>query len=136
MKVTIRNIGDFKTDYIVTVTQGTMNILKATPAQARTLGPYDEADLIFDLWTYRANLETSNEVLVSLKSPKGKVYDDVLVRFDTDKYTTKYSWDLQEKNMASTGVEGVSVLGDSTCDKVVDFRDFADLARCWLVGIE
>jgi len=34
------------------------------------------------------------------------------------------------------GEGGVSVLGDSTCDDKVDFRDFAVMARCWLAGAE
>ncbi|MBW8041332.1 MAG: hypothetical protein FVQ85_15205 [Planctomycetes bacterium] len=136
LKVTIKNMGSFKTNYIVTVTKGTMNTLNAIPAQARTLNPLDQVELQFDVWTYRYNLTTGQEFLVSLKSPAGKVYDEIWVRFDTVKYTTKYSWDLQDKNTASTGVGGVSVLGDSTCDNKVDFRDFADVVRCWLVGVE
>lgn len=44
---------------------------------------------------------------------------------------------VSEPNSATSEAEaGVSVLGDSTCDHKVDFRDFVDLARCWLVGIE
>jgi hypothetical protein len=136
LKVRIRNIGDFKTDYIVTVTEGTMNILEPIPAQARTLNPYDEELLLFDVRTYRDNLQTAHEVLVTLKSPTGKVYDSLWPKFYTDKYTTKYSWDLQQKNMASEGEAGVSVLGDGTCDNKVDFRDFAVMARCWLAGTE
>ncbi|MDH4241266.1 MAG: HAP2/GCS1 family protein [Phycisphaerae bacterium] len=136
LKVKIKNIGYLQADYIVTVTNGTMNVLNEIPAQARILDPLDEAELKFNIWTYRGNLETSDEYLITLKSPTGKVYDQVWVRFDTDKYTTKYSWDLQDKNTASEAEAGVSVLGDSTCDKMVDFRDFADFARCWLVGVE
>ena len=135
MNVNIKNIGNFKTNYIVTVTECTMNLLKSIPAQARTLDVDEEETLRFDVFTLY-NMDTSNECLCTMKSPAGKVYDEVWVRFDTEKYTSKYSWDLQEKNMASTGVGGVFILGDSTCDKVVDFRDFADLARCWLVGFE
>ena len=136
LKVNIKNIGNLKTDYIVTVTQGTMNVLNKMSAQARTLEPDEDAELQFNVWTYRFNLATSNEIMVTLKSPTGKIYQSKWVRFDTDKYTTKYSWDLQQKNMASEGASGVSVLGDSTCDNKVDFRDFADLARCWLVGVQ
>ena len=136
LKVQIKNTGDLKADYIVTVTKGTMNVLSEMPAQAKTLEPLEEAELKFNVWTYRGNLETSNDYLIRLTSPTGKLYQEQLLRFDTDKYTTKYSWDLQQKNMASEGASGVSVLGDSTCDDKVDFRDFAVLARCWLVGIE
>jgi hypothetical protein len=136
LKVRIKNAGNIKTDYIVTVTHGTMNVLKEMPAQARTLDPDEQTDLQFNVWTYWGNIETSNEYLVRLTSPTGKIYKEQFVRFYTDKYTTKYSWDLQEKNTASEGEAGVSVLGDSTCDNKVDFRDFADLARCWLAGVE
>ncbi len=136
LKVQIKNNGNLKTDYIVTVTMGTMNVLSEIPAQARTLEPLEEAELKFNVWTYRGNHATSDEYLITLKSPTGKIYQRKWVRFNTDKYTTKYSWDLQQKNMASVGEAGISVLGDGTCDKKVDFRDFADLARCWLVGIE
>ena len=136
LKVRIKNTGNLEADFIVTVTQGTMNVLNKMPAQARTLEPDDEVELKFNVWTYRSNMETSNEYLIRLKSPTGREYQEQFVRFETDKYTTKYSWDLQDKNMASTGTGGVSVLGDSTCDNKVDFRDFADLAGCWLVGVE
>ena len=136
LKVRIKNIGSLKTDYIVTVTNGTMNVLREMPAQARTLDPDEESELQFNVWTYRGNLETSEEYMISLKSPTGKIYQEQWPKFDTDKYTTKYSWDLQQKNTASEGETGVSVLGDSTCDNKVDFRDFADLASCWLVGVE
>ena len=136
LKVRIKNIGNLKTDYIVTVTHGTMNVFNEIPAQARTVDPGDEAELQFNVWTYWANMETSNEYMIMLKSPTGKEYEYQFCRFDTDKYTTRYSWDLQQKNTASEGEAGVSVLGDSTCDNKVDFRDFADMARCWLVGVE
>jgi hypothetical protein len=136
LKVRIKNTGNLKTDYIVTVTKGTMNVLREIPAQAKTLEPLEEAELKFNVWTYRGNLATANEYLIRLTSPTGKLYQEKIHRFDTDKYTTKYSWDLQEKNTASTGVGGVSVLGDNTCDDKVDFRDFAVMASCWLVGIQ
>jgi hypothetical protein len=134
LEVTIRNTGSLEADYIVTVTQGTMNLLREIPAQARILSPLEEAELKFNVWTYWANLATANEYLITLMSPTGKRYDEQWRRFDTDKYATRYSWDLQQKNEASTGSLGVSVLGDSNCDKKVDFRDFAVLARCWLEG--
>jgi hypothetical protein len=135
MNVTIQNFGDFPTDYIVTVTECTMEILKAIPAQARSLNPTGKLDLKFDIYTLD-NLDASHECLCTLTGPTGIEYDSVWVRFDSKKHKSEYSWDLQEKNQASTGEGGVSVLGDSTCDKKVDFRDFADLARCWLAGVE
>jgi len=136
LKVRIQNTGNLEADFIITVTNGTMNVLREIPPQAKTLEPLEEAELKFNVWTYRGNLETSNEYLIRLTSPTGKLYQEKIHRFYTDKYTTKYSWDLQEKNMASEGASGVSVLGDGTCDGKVDFRDFADLAKCWLVGVE
>jgi hypothetical protein len=137
LHVMIRNMGATpgNTDYIVTCTDFNLNILNAVGAQARTLARTDSAELSFDIYT-KYNMDTSNEGLVTLKSPTGKVYDKVVAKFDTKKHRSDYSWELQQKNEASVASEGVSVLGDSTCDKVVDFRDFADLARCWLAGAE
>lgn len=135
LNVLIKNVGDTpgNTDYIVTCTECNMNILYAVAAQARTLAPREESRLSFDIYT-KYNLSTANECLVTLKSPTGKIYDSVVVQFDTMKHRSDYSWELQQKNEESVAGEGVSVLGDSTCDKVVNFRDFADLARCWLSG--
>jgi len=110
MVVVISNEGDYPTDYIVTVTKCTMNIRGtscptgalcwAIPAQARSLNPGKEVTLEFDVFT-RYNLDTSNECLVTLKSPTGKKYDSVWVVFDTKKHKSKYSWELQQKNEAS-----------------------------------
>jgi hypothetical protein len=104
LNVHIKNIGDYKTDYIVTVTKATMNISGnsghgwAIPSQARTLGPDDEVTLKFDVTT-RHNLETTNEFLVTLTH--GKVYDKIWVVFDTKKHGSEYSWQKYEKNEAS-----------------------------------
>ncbi len=135
MHVRIKNMGSTpgNTDYIVTCTSCNMNILGAVAAQARTLGYREQTELAFDIHTMY-NMNTSNECLCSLKSPTGKLYDSVIVKFDTYKHRSDYSWELQQKNEESVTGEGISVLGDSTCDKVVNFRDFADLARCWLAG--
>jgi hypothetical protein len=100
LSVIIKNVGDFKTDYIVTVTKATMNILKGIPAQARTLNKLDEVTLKFDVSTV-GNRDTSNEVLVSLRGPHGMLYDEVVVRFDTKKHQSEYSWEKYEKNEAS-----------------------------------
>ena len=100
MNVLIQNIGSFRTNYIVTITECTMNILKAIPAQARSLHPEDDMKLQFDIHTLY-NLDTSNECLCTLMSPEGKIYDEVFVRFDTKKHASKYSWEWQEKNNAS-----------------------------------
>ena len=104
--VLISNYGDLKSDYIVTVTDPSMNIIGhyeghgAVPAQARTLEPYEQETLHFDVST-RFNLETSNEFLVTLKSTTGRIYDKIVVQFDTKKHGTKYSWELQLENEAS-----------------------------------
>jgi hypothetical protein len=98
--VTIKNVGDYKADFIVTVTEATMNILKGLPAKARVLDTQEEAELKFDVSTLY-NLDTSNEFLVSLKGRHGKVYDSVMVRFDTKKHQSKYPWEFYEKNQAS-----------------------------------
>ncbi|MHC5060059.1 MAG: immunoglobulin-like domain-containing protein [Planctomycetota bacterium] len=98
--VMIKNIGSFKTNYIVTVIKATMNILKGIPAQARTLDPDGEATLKFDVSTV-GNRDTSNEFLVSLRGPHGKLYDEVIVKFDTKKHASEYSWEKYEENKAS-----------------------------------
>jgi hypothetical protein len=98
--VKIKNIGNFKSDFIVTVTEETMNILKGVPAQARILETQEEVELKFDVSTVH-NYEGSNEVTVSLKGAHGKVYDEVVVKFDTKEHPSKYPWEFYEKNKAS-----------------------------------
>ncbi len=89
--VNIKNAGNFPTDYEVGVGECTMLIMGwgpnrgvSIPAQARTLAPDEEAELNFEVRALE-DLETSNECLVTLRSPSGKEYDDVWVRFDTVK---------------------------------------------------
>jgi hypothetical protein len=135
MNVVIRNEGAHPADYIVTVTECNMNILNAIPAQARSLNPQKEVTLNFDVFT-QYNLDTTNRCLCTLTSPTGFEYDKIWVVFDTKKHKSEFSWDLQEENKGSIGDGGTSVLGDSTCDKKVDFRDFAVMASCWLAGTE
>ena len=102
--VEIVNFGDIKTDYVVTVTNPNMNIVHAIPAQARILEPLETATLTFDIHT-AFNLDTGNEFLVQLKSPTGRLYDEIPVPFDTTKHSSKYPWDLQLKNDAATLTE-------------------------------
>ena len=90
MAVKIGNFGDLKSDYIVTVTNCNMNINHAIPQQSRTLEPYEETTLSFDINT-QYNLDTSNECLVTLKGTTGRIYDKVAVGFDTEKHKSKYS---------------------------------------------
>jgi hypothetical protein len=97
LQVVISNAGDTRANYIVTVSDATANILNAFPAQARTLNPGEETTLGFDVSTVQ-NIETTHNLMVTLRSPGGKIYDSVQVIFDTTQYTTKYSWELRQKN--------------------------------------
>lgn len=133
--VEIQNYGAIKTDYIVTATDFNMNILDKVPAQARTLDSGGIETLNFDIST-KDNLDTTNQGWVRLKSPTGKLYDEVKVIFDTKKHKSDYSWELQEKNegsQASTDVDPDTVdIMDFDFDGIVDFRDLAAFARHWL----
>ncbi len=100
LEVDIQNYGDLETDYVVTVTNPNTNIVHAIPAQARILAPMEQATLKFDIHT-AFNLDTTNQVLVQLKSHTGRLYDEVFVMFDTNKHQPKYSWDLQLKNQGA-----------------------------------
>ena len=100
LSVIIANAGDYRTNYIVSVTDCSSNISKAIPAQALTLSPGEEATLNFDINTLQ-NLDSSHYCLVTLKSPTGKVYDSVQVYFDTYKHQSTYPRDLHLKNEES-----------------------------------
>jgi hypothetical protein len=130
MIVTIKNIGDYKAEYRTSVTDCTMNILEAVPEQARTLESLEETELLFRIFTLY-NMETSNECLVTLKGPHAKVYDSVIVRFDTKKHKSKYSWEWQEENKASKAKKENS-FGLGSCDCA--FFDIACkfIKFCWL----
>jgi len=82
LRVEIRNVGDFKADYIVEVANCNGNIVEAIPAQARTLQPIQEATLYFELYTI-GNSATSNACGVTLKSPRGRIYDTLPVFFES-----------------------------------------------------
>ena len=131
----IENAGPDRTDYIVTVTDFNTNILQAVPAQARTLDSGEIGALSFDIFT-QYNLDASNECWVRLKSPRGRLYDEVRVQFDTLKHGSDYSWELQEKNegsQTSTDVDPDTVdIMDFNFDGIVDFADFAAFAAHWL----
>ena len=100
LNVTIQNTGTLRTNYIVTVTQPNMNIIRAIPAQASTLDPTLQDTLSFDVYT-AYNIDESNTFLVTLKSPTGRIYDSTTVDFNTTEHPTNYSWELQEKNDGS-----------------------------------
>jgi len=104
MVARIANFGDFKSDYLVSVTDCNMNIDPAIPQQSATLEPYEEVDLNFDIHTVY-NLDTTNECLVTLKSTTGRIYDSVPVIFDTKKHLSRYSWEQQKKNEGGEGEE-------------------------------
>ena len=95
--VVVWNAGDFRANYVVTVTDVTPFILNAFPAQARTVGPGETQTVFFDVSTVQ-NLLATHKLKVTMRSPTGKVYDDIVVIFDTREYSTKYSYNLRQKN--------------------------------------
>jgi hypothetical protein len=118
----ITNFGDLKSDYMVSVTDCNMNINHAIPQQSRTLEPFADDELMFDIYT-ADNLDTSNQCLVTLKSTTGRIYDKKLVTFDTQKHQSRYAWELQQKNEA--GQEPVCRLpGDLDGNGIVDRHDY------------
>jgi hypothetical protein len=114
MVVEIQNLGSLKSDYVVTVTECNMNIDHAIPQQSRTLDPMDLATLNFDVNT-TYNMDTTNQCMATLASTTGKQYDEVLVKFDTLKHQSRYSWDLQEKNEAGDDPECAETCQDASC---------------------
>jgi hypothetical protein len=135
LNVLIKNIGAFKTDYIVTVTatnSTTGVVYGSIPAQARTLEPLDEVKLSFDIFTHE-NLEQATELLVSLKGEHGKIYETVIAVFNTVKHPEKEPWELYMENKASkeTTETKLYLQGDHNCDDKVNFIDFARLADKW-----
>jgi len=104
LAVAIKNFGDLRADYVVTVTDTSGAILAAIPAQARTLEPYSiETLLFFDLHGIY-NVDAELALLVTLKSPTGKVYSTFSVAFDTLKHGFKPSWEQRMINEGSTSV--------------------------------
>lgn len=125
----IQNYGDLKTDYVVTVSECNMQINEAVPAQARILEPLGDAELYFDIDT-RYNLDTTNECLVQIKSNTGRLYDEVIVRFDSMKHPVDYAWQLSQSNEATEYVcklEQVTIKGDFNNDGCVDRSDYIAL---------
>jgi len=103
---TIQNVGGIRASYIVSVTPAddpaeSAYILKAFPAQARTLNPGEEATLKFDVSTVQ-NMYASHRLMVTLQSPAGRIYDRVQVEFDTMKHNTEYAYNLRQKNEQGT----------------------------------
>ncbi|MCK4998769.1 MAG: hypothetical protein KAS23_04510 [Anaerohalosphaera sp.] len=136
LNVLIKNIGDYKTDYIVMVTDATRNIQNNSyPAQARTLDPEQEITVKFDIHT-QYNLNSSNELKVNLKSTSGKEYDSVWEKFDTEIIETKYPWQLYQQNKGSKyKAESRSYIkGDFNCDDKVDLQDLAIATEEWKPG--
>ena len=156
LNVQIKNVGDYKADYIVTVTATDWSeaVVKGSiPPQARTLDPKEEVILSFDIFMDQ-NLQQSHELRVSLKGDHGKEYDWVFVVFDTVKHHEKEPWELYMENRALTETTETQLylLGDHNCDGKVnnidlarlaaqwspagddrfDMADLLDMARCWL----
>ena len=77
LKVRIKNDGDFKASYIVTVTEHDPAI-EPMVQQVRWLESQEEAELIFNL---RTNETFTGRLKVSMYSAKGKLYDYVWVYF-------------------------------------------------------
>ena len=75
--VEIQNIGDIRTDYMVTVTETPAHVARI-PAQARVLEPAERATLEFDIVS-STGLEPDEELTVTLRSSTGRVYDQVVV---------------------------------------------------------
>ncbi len=97
LQVNIVNQGDYRADYIVTVTDVSEGVLNAIPAQARTLNGNGDADLFFDIHTTQ-NMAETRQLWVRLKSPDGYLYDEYEVIFDTEFHDSKFSWDLLQEN--------------------------------------
>ena len=120
MVIQVQNHGDLKTNYLVSVTECNMNIDGAIPQQSVNLVPGETAVLYFDIHT-TFNMDNSNECLASLKSTTGRYYDEVLVKFDTEKHHSRYSWDLQEKyeyddDVVKECIPCEDTNGDGICD--------------------
>jgi hypothetical protein len=114
MVVEIQNMGDLKSDYVVTITECNMNIDHAIPQQSRTLEPGENDTLTFDVNT-TYNLDISNECTATLSSTTGRQYDEVVVEFDTFKHQSRYSWDLQLKNEEGEDPECPETCQDASC---------------------
>ncbi len=84
LRVDILNIGGIEADYLVEVTNCD-NIVAAIPAQARTVepSPYATIPLFFDLYTTSSSGVIDNSCTVTLESPRGRIYDQREVFFDT-----------------------------------------------------
>jgi hypothetical protein len=135
LEVVIWNAGDYKANFLVTVTDPSAHINPAIPAQARTLNPGEATRVIFDIFA-RQNILAGHSLLVTLSSPTGAFYDSTTVLFDTHEHPVNYSWNLQQTNTGAGTGKLKSVPGDSTCDGAVDLSDLAVLSSHWLDGTD
>ena len=119
MNVTIQNVGTATADYLVTVTDCPYMILDAIPAQALTLAAGAQETLRFNIHPLY-NLQSSHQCTVSLKSPTGMEFGEVVVTFDTERHDPKYSWDLQQENDCSTA----DLEPDNDADGLFDNSDY------------
>jgi hypothetical protein len=130
LNVKIRNDGEIKSNYKVTVSECNFNIVKSIPEQARTLEGKEEITLVFDINTV-GNLATTNKCKVSLWSQKGKLYDYVWVVFDTFPHMSQYSWELQQKNKESISNKD-KFFGFGSCDCAFFDIPCKFIKFCWL----
>lgn len=82
VKVIIWNAGEYKADYIITLTDCGPSKFEETAAQSRTLNVQETEALSFRLRASGPISAVTNECKVSLRSPSGRLYDSVVVRFD------------------------------------------------------
>jgi hypothetical protein len=83
LAVTFENARNSKTNYIVSVTSCTANMLGPIPPQALTLATGASGSLQFNLATI-TNTSGSNNCLVTLESTTGQVFDSNTVNFNTN----------------------------------------------------
>jgi hypothetical protein len=132
LEVLVEHDGNKKANYIVTVSDMSMKLLDAVPAKAITLGIANQELLTFDIHTVE-DMNSTHLLNVRLKSPTGRLYDEMEVNFDTTKHDTKYPRDLQMKNEGSqVSAPAAPPPGDITCDNKVDYDDLRVLALSWL----
>jgi hypothetical protein len=79
LTVSVSNIGDYRTSYIVTVTDGTP-LMDPVPAQMVTLDPNADGDLVFSLYK-STPFGDADECTLTLYGPHGKEYQSVVVDF-------------------------------------------------------
>jgi len=98
----IKNAGVVQTDYIVSVTDCQPAINNGIAAQALTLNPNEEGTVEFSIDRIQ-NMDASSLCNVTLTAASGRIFDLVIVYFDTKKHATLYARDLYLKNSNTKG---------------------------------